>query len=66
MFNTQKITEVMKIRKGLKATIVAMAAITNVSVAEECAAAKAAFADMESDGHHAVIIEMNPFGGLIA
>lgn len=56
----------MKIRKGLKATIVAMATLTNVSVAEECEAAKAAFADMESDGHHAVIIEMNPFGGLIA
>lgn len=44
----------------------AMATLTNVSVAEECEAAKAAFADMESDGHHAVIIEMNPFGGLIA
>jgi hypothetical protein len=56
----------MKIRKGLKATIVAMAAITNVSVSEECAAAKAAFADMESDGHECVIIDMNPFGGFIA
>lgn len=56
----------MKIKRGLKATIVAMAAITNVSVAEECAAAKAAFADMETDGHHALIIEMPPFGGFIA
>ena len=56
----------MKIRRGLKATIVAMAAITNVSVAEECEAAKAAFADMESDGHECIIVEMNPFGGLIA
>jgi hypothetical protein len=57
----------MKVRKGLKATIVAMAAITSVSIAEECAAAKAAFADMEDDEqHHAVIIEMPPFRGFIA
>ena len=56
----------MKVKKGLKATIVAMAALTGTTAQEECAAAAAAFADMAEDGQQAVIIEMNPFGGFCA
>ena len=57
----------MKVKKGLKATIVAMAAISNISVAEECQIARAAIVDMNAEyGESAVIIELNPFAGIIA
>jgi hypothetical protein len=56
----------MKVRKGLKATIVAMAALTGTTAQEECAAAAAAFADMANDGQECVIIDMNPFGDFVA
>ena len=50
-----------------KATIVAMAAITGVTVQSETQAMECAFADMAQEyGEHAIIIDMNPFGGLIA
>ena len=57
----------MKVRKGLKAAVIAMAAMSNVSVAEEIEIARAAVADMDAEyGQQAVIIELNPFGGMIA
>lgn len=57
----------MKVRKGLKAAVVAMAAMSNVSVAEEIEIARAAVADMDAEyGQEAVIIDLNPFGGMIA
>jgi len=50
-----------------KATIVAMAAITGATVQSETQAMQAAFADMQAEyGEHAVIIDINPFDGLIA
>ncbi len=57
----------MKVKHGLKATIVAMAAITTSNMSEELAAARAAFADIASEtGESAIIIPMDPFGGMIA
>ena len=50
-----------------KATIVAMAAIAATNVSEETVAMQCAFADMAQEyGEECVIIEMNPFDGLIA
>ena len=50
-----------------KATIVAMAAITGATIQSETKAMHAAFADMQAEyGEHAVIIDINPFDGLIA
>ena len=37
----------MKVKKGLRTAILSMAAISGVSAAEECAAAKSALADMK-------------------
>lgn len=50
-----------------KATIVAMAAITGATVQSETQAMQAAFADMQAEyGESAIIIDINPFDGLIA
>ena len=54
-------------RQIKKATIVAMAAITGATIQSETQAMQAAFADMQAEyGEHAVIIDLNPFDGLIA
>ena len=50
-----------------KATIVAMAAITGGTIQSETQAMQCAFADMASEyGEHALIVDLNPFDGLIA
>ena len=47
-----------------KATIVAMAAITGATIQSETKAMQCAFADMAQEyGEHALIVDMNPFGG---
>lgn len=57
----------MKTKKGLRAAIITMAAITGANAQEECAAARQAFADMAKDGHTALIIDINnPWGGFCA
>ena len=58
----------MKVRKGLKATIIAMAAFTNTNVSEEAQAMRAAMGDIAQEyGHKAIIIDIhNPFGGFVA
>ena len=53
--------------KMKKATIVAMAAIAATNVNEERLAMECAFADMaEEYGQECIIVDMNPFDGLIA
>ena len=50
-----------------KATIVAMAAITGATIQSETKAMEAAMADMAQEyGETAIIIDINPFDGLIA
>ena len=50
-----------------RATIVAMAAIAATNVSEETVAMEIAMQDMAQEyGEECVIIEMNPFDGLIA
>jgi len=50
-----------------KATIVAMAAITGATIQSETQAMQCAFADMAQEyGEHALIVDLNPFDGLIA
>lgn len=50
-----------------KATIVAMAAIAATNVSEEMKAMQAAMQDMADEyGKECIIIDMNPFGGMIA
>jgi len=58
----------MKVRKGLKATIIAMAAMSNTSVADEIEIARVAMGDIAQEyGHKAIIIDINnPFGGFVA
>lgn len=55
----------MKVNKSLKATIVAMAALSELTVAQEVELARKAFEDM-SEEYDTIIVELNPFGGLIA
>lgn len=50
-----------------KATIVAMAAITGATVQSETQAMQVAMQDMAQEyGESAIIIDINPFDGLIA
>jgi imidazole glycerol phosphate synthase subunit HisF len=50
-----------------KATIVAMAAIAASNVSEETMAMESAMQDMADEyGHECIIIDMDPFDGLIA
>lgn len=50
-----------------KATIVAMAAIAGTSLQSEKKAMERALADMADEyGHECIIIDMNPFDGVIA
>lgn len=57
----------MKVKKGLKATIIAMAAITNTNASEEAQAMRAAMGDIADEYHKAIIIDINnPFGGFVA
>ena len=61
--NNQKLT----IMKTKKAIIVAMAAITGATFAQEREAMQAAMQDMAQEyGKSAIIIDINPFDGLIA
>lgn len=56
----------MKVRKGLKATIIAMAAFTGSNASEEAQAMRAAMGDIAQEyGHKAIIIDINsPSGDL--
>lgn len=57
----------MKVRKGLKATIIAMAAFTNTNASEEAQAMRAAMGDIANEYGKTIIIDINnPFGGFVA
>lgn len=64
--------EVMKTRKTStkRATIIAMAAITGATIAQECAAARAALSDMKDemgrDNVYSINYTWDPFDGFCA